>query len=397
MKKISVFGDLMCEPSLLKASKKKDGTYDFSPVFSQIKPMIAESDFCIGNLEFPMAGKDAKYTDTFVEFNTPDSYAIAVKDAGFDLVATVNNHTLDRGWDGAVRTLKVLDEIGLDHTGNFYSKDDRKEAFYFELEGKKYAVISYTYSCNLHLPVGDERIGAINLLRDMEMPTYTPEIYKKMNSWVEKVFKGVKEETQAQIRRVVGLPPVIIRGDDSMVADMVAPYMANLKADVEKAKENADCVIAYLHLGGQFNIEPGVFSKFVMNEITKMGVDMVIASHSHLVQRAEMINGVPCAYSIGNVTMCPWSPLMVKEVLPDYAIVLHLYVEEGKIVKTTFSIIKGVEKKGEQLVSYPVDVLYEKKGTDKKQLEEDVKVIYKQFLCKELTEEIIRKEYPFEV
>lgn len=395
MKKISIFGDIMCEPSVLKAARKKDGSYEFSGIFEYLLPMISESDYCIGNLEFPLAGKDAKYTDTFVEFNAPDEFAVAVKNAGFDLISTINNHTLDRGFDGMVRTLKVLDEIGLDHTGNYLPEKGREEAFYFELDGVKFAVICYTYNTNTKLDENDPNMQYLNLLHAMKMPNYMPEIYEKMNSWVEKTFKGIKEEHQATIRKLVGLPAVVIRADDFMDMPLVDPYIEKFVADIKKAKQKADYVICYPHVGGQFNDVPGEFTEHVMENATKAGADIVIASHSHLVQGTKDINGVFCAYSIGNVSMSPNSSIVVKECLPDYGIVMHLYFDGKTLAKKTFSIIKGVEKKGKLLKSYPIDLLYSltKKEKDKKKLLEHVKKVYLTFTGKELKGEVIQKEY----
>ena len=55
MKKITFFGDIMCEPSVLKAAKKgKD--YDFGFVFEGVRSLLKNTDCRIGNLETPMAG-----------------------------------------------------------------------------------------------------------------------------------------------------------------------------------------------------------------------------------------------------------------------------------------------------------------------------------------------------
>ena len=62
MIKISILGDIMCEPLLLKAAKK-GGSYDFSGVFENVKELLSESDYVIGNLETPLAGKEAKYVN----------------------------------------------------------------------------------------------------------------------------------------------------------------------------------------------------------------------------------------------------------------------------------------------------------------------------------------------
>ena len=95
--KITLLPDIMCEPPVLKAAKRRGGKYDFCGVFAHTKELIGESDYVIGNLETPLAGKEAGYTNTHICFNAPDEYADALIDAGVDLVSTANNHTFDRG------------------------------------------------------------------------------------------------------------------------------------------------------------------------------------------------------------------------------------------------------------------------------------------------------------
>ena len=128
--KLTVLGDIMCELSVLKAAKKGK-TYDFNWCFDGVRDLLKKSDYRICNLETPMAGEEAGYSKNFICFNAPDTYADAIKNAGFDLVATANNHTFDRGYDGLVRTIQVLDDKPyLDYfskggsIANFMSKTD---------------------------------------------------------------------------------------------------------------------------------------------------------------------------------------------------------------------------------------------------------------------------------
>ena len=93
--------------------------------------------------------------------------------------------------------------------------------------------------------------------------------------------------------------------------------------------------------------------------------------------------------------MCPYAATIIKEHLPDYGLVAHLYMNGNEIEKTTFSIIKGVQKKGDKLVSWPVDELYKTltKDKDKKKLERDVRQVYKYAMGKDIEGEVFQKEY----
>ena len=393
--KITVIGDIMCEPPVLKTSKRKDGSYNFDGVFTHLRNLLLESDYVIGNIEFPLGGKEVGYTDTFFKFNAPDSFADAVKNAGIDMVSVINNHTLDRGADGMYRTLRVLEEKGIPYTGAFLPEVGHKEAEYFEVDGVKFALVAYTYVTNEKYSKNDAHLANMNVLRPHEIPTYTPDVRKRYYTWVDRKFPKVKYENRALIKQLVGLPATIARADDYVDFFESEPYIDKFVADIKQAKENADFVIAYPHVGGQFNVEPGSFSKYCMYSAVKAGADAVLASHSHMVQKAEIVNGIPCAYSLGNINMSPNSRIIIKKHLPDYGIAFHLYMENKKIEKVTFSILKGIEKKGEQISSWPVDELYAntKSKRQKRKLEKHIRQVYKYVTEKDIEGEIVRREY----
>ena len=401
--KISILGDIMCEPSILNGAKKRFG-FDFNPMFENIKPLLSEADYVIANFESPLAGEDAQYTHSYYKFNAPDEYAQAVKNAGINLVSTANNHTFDRGMAGMIRTLKALDEIGLGHTGSYAPGEKREGAYYFEIKGTRFALVAYTYSTNWDDGEGDERNvicegeyeGTVNLLLDQKASVYLPGVWRGDDK-IDNFFKPFipDEEKRGRIKMWLGKDGNYARADDNLNPQEMAPYMEKLTTDIKEAKENADIVIAYPHVGGQFNEKPGAITRYVVDRCIKAGADAVLAGHSHCIHKAEMKGDVPTAYSLGNFSMSPISSLIVKERLPAYGLCVHLYVEDKKIVKTTFSILKAVEKRGKLLVSYPVDVLYNKLKS-KKEREEllcEVKQIYKTIKDCEIDGEIIKKEY----
>ena len=393
--RITLFGDIMCEPAVLEGAKQANGSYDFSAMFAKVKPMFEASDYVIGNLEFPLAGEENDgYTKSYYVFNGPDSYAQAVKDAGVDLVSTINNHTLDRGPEGMLQTLKALDQIGLPHTGHFDPKKGREEAFYFEVDGTKFALIAYTYATNKKIPEDHELLPMMNLLRPQGTPIYTPEVTAKMKNWVDKVFKKKKLEKRARIKKMLGMYPTLPRADDYLDEDGAAPYVAQFQEDIRKAKEKADFVIFYPHTGGQYNLNPGKFSEYMMQKGLEAGADAVMAAHSHMLQKVALVGDVPMIWSLGNFSMSPSNAFFVDQMLPEYGIAVHLYFDGSKLEKTTLSILKAVEKKGELLVSWPVDALHKTLNKcQQKKLEKDVKKVLSWLFEGKYQGPVIQEEY----
>src|SRR5699024_5209166 len=139
--KLSFVGDIMCEKPLLKASKKKNDSYDFNLVFKHMKESFSQADYMVGNLETVCAGREYGYTDHIYNCNTPDNIIEAIKNSGIDMVTTANNHCLDRGIEGLKRTNNLLDKYGIDHTGTFNSRQDREKLLVKDIGGIKIAFL----------------------------------------------------------------------------------------------------------------------------------------------------------------------------------------------------------------------------------------------------------------
>ena len=100
---ISVVGDLMCHSTQFEYARVGKDSFDFAPVYRQVKKYLSSSDFTFGNFETVTAGKENGGYTGYPFFNTPASYISALKDAGFDLLVTSNNHSLDRGEKGMLK------------------------------------------------------------------------------------------------------------------------------------------------------------------------------------------------------------------------------------------------------------------------------------------------------
>ena len=394
----------MCEPPVLKAARRRGGKYDFSGVFAHAKKLIGESDYVIGNLETPLAGKDAGYTDTHVCFNAPDEYADALIDAGVDLISTANNHTFDRGFEGMERTIRVLDQKGLAHTGSYLRGEERPEAYYFEKDGIKIAVIAYTYGTNyggsgMRCLAEGEYEGTVNLLSPQKSGIYLPGEYRSQDR-VDRIFKRlpfIKDPNVAgKLKKAIGMTATYSRHDDRLDGKTDNAYIDKMQRDIRTAKEKADLVLFYPHVGGQFNVKPGAFTEFVFEKAIEAGADAVIGTHSHIPQKFEWKNSVPCAYCLGNFNMNPRSYLAMPEILTDYGYALHFYIEEKRIIKVTFSMMKNYVDKDGQISSYPIDELYSslKSEKQKKKFEAEIRYLYGRVTGKILdVNSIVQREY----
>ena len=98
---ISVQGDLlMHQPVFITC--QKDGVYNFESLFRYCRELISSYDYALANLETTFGGDKYKYQGN-PEFNCPDPLAESVREAGYDMLLTANNHAADTRSDGIVR------------------------------------------------------------------------------------------------------------------------------------------------------------------------------------------------------------------------------------------------------------------------------------------------------
>ncbi len=204
------------------AYNKNTKSYDYEDGFKFIKPVINEYDIKVANLEVTLAGKPYK---GYPQFSAPDELAQTLVSTGFNLILTANNHSCDRGAKGVIRTLDVLDELGVAHTGTFRNQAERDKTYPLMIEqnGMKVAMLNYTYGTN-----------------------------------------GLKVN-----------PPLIVNYIDSAV----------IRKDIEKAKSlNADYIVCNMHWGKEYLHLPDSYQKKWEAFCYEVGADMVIGGHPHTVQ-----------------------------------------------------------------------------------------------------------------
>lgn len=268
-------GDLMCHDVQFERAKTKDG-YDFTPCYAPVKDILSAADFTIGNLETTLPGPKVCCTG-YPTFGSPDEYAQAVKDAGFDFVTTSNNHSMDKGWEGVKRTLEVLDTLGLHHTGTYLSQEDQDSIRIYDIKGTKVAILAYTYGTN-YIPLPTGKPWAVNMIDDHK----------------------VVEEVPAA--RAAG----------------------------------AELVLVIYHFGKEYRHHPDQYQKNAVDRAVKAGADLVIGGHPHVLQpvdfyqtdsTATLKEGV-VAWSLGNFISNQSAHPRRSSIILEIEITRHLETDE---------------------------------------------------------------------
>lgn len=120
-------------------------------------------------------------------------------------------------------------------------------------------------------------------------------------------------------------------------------FLERVLEKVHKAKEVADIVVAYPHVGGQYNPSPGFYTRFIIDSLKEAGADIIVANHPHTSLRCERLdNGVFCAYALGNLAFTPDVGFFLDNVLAEFGIVLHFYWDEStkRLIKLTFNVTR---------------------------------------------------------
>lgn len=236
-------GDAMQHKAQIDAASRGGGVYDYSDCFKALSPYISDADYAVVNLETPLGGEP--YSG-YPCFSAPDSYLDALTDAGFDMMLTANNHTLDKRDRGLVRTLDKLDERNVTHLGTYRNAAERDSVLpmIVDIAGFKVGFLNYTYGTN-----------------------------------------GITLSSDAVV--------------DYIDRDKMARDIARTRSC------GAELVAVCVHWGLEYQLLPSPAQRQLADFLVEQGVDMIIGGHPHVIQPMEMRrradgSNVVVVYSLGN-------------------------------------------------------------------------------------------------
>lgn len=155
--KMKIVGNILCEEEILKSAYNKEkNEYDFSPIFSNIKDFITDSDITIGNLETNF------YNENYTSYNSPKSLINVVKELKMGAVNIANNQNLAYGIDGLILTKRNFIDENIDTYGTSIGEDDNN-FLVKEVNGIKIAFLSYITKIDEGIELTEENSKYINL------------------------------------------------------------------------------------------------------------------------------------------------------------------------------------------------------------------------------------------
>ena len=231
--------------------------YDFKPMITYIKEKVQNYDLAYYNQETILGGTEIGLSD-YPTFNSPYETADAMLDAGFNLVSTATNHTLDRGSQAVINSRKYWDkQEDVLAVGSYTSFEEQDEIQIREKNGITYTMLNYTYGTNgIPVPEGQEYL---------------------VNVWPTDLYINDPErDTEYQA------------------------YKEKVKEDIAKVRDKVDVLIVAMHCGIEYTTEPSAYQKDEAEFLASQGVDIVIGTHPHVLEPVEWIDDTIVFYSLGN-------------------------------------------------------------------------------------------------
>lgn len=221
--KILAMGDMIFHQPIVKNYRSND-SYDFTPIFNNISSDINEADLAIANFEGSVNSNRKLFG--FPLFNFPKETIYSLKNVGFDLLSTANNHALDTGLDGIAETISHINESGMKNFGTL--AEDGDKGIIVEKNGIKIGLISFTDTLN----------GMDSLMRGKEYSVNT--------------------------------------------------FAQDVKSNIQNLKDNSDIVIVYPHWGNEYQLVPNDRQIYLKTILQEAGADIILGSHPHVLQKYEV-------------------------------------------------------------------------------------------------------------
>lgn len=195
------------------------------------------ADLSIVNLENPLTRSTLNNTNQQQKSIVNPSYVKALTSGGVDIVNLANDHTLGYEQKGLLETIETLKDAGIHSLGAGKTKKEARRPKIIEVKGQKIAYLNYY---------------------DTDIQPTAPSV--NVNS----------------------------RNKD------------RISSDIQNLREQVDWIIVNYHWGVELSEYPGDWQIDMARMTIDQGADLVVGHHPKVLQGAEIYQGRPIVYSLGN-------------------------------------------------------------------------------------------------
>lgn len=396
--KLTFVGDVLMDGIMAKDLdnyRGADGKLDFHPTFEPMRNLFEKADFVLANLETPITDKEEEYTSKRFQFGTAYEFAEALHDVGIDYVSTANNHCLDRGVPGLITTVRCLDQIGLLHSG-VDCPGQKKKRLIADVGGLKIGILSYTYGTNAfsnktYLGMGKNR-KLVNLIQEQEgavdhFDPFLRYIRKRPRGFAARLRKWLLRHAYPEN---AGKPVYELTTFGAYRRHLLLRELRDMR------RLGAHMTAIYLHVGGQYNVEPSYLTRKTIQWLQKKKCNIIIGNHEHVVHGSEwnLSENQVSTYAIGNFLGSAGIEHAPYDRYAEYSIAVHTYldVEKKALSKVTFSVLAARRNEQGTYEVWPVaDLIRQASPDDARKLTEDCFAVAKLFSGQSFAE--ISEEY----
>jgi poly-gamma-glutamate synthesis protein (capsule biosynthesis protein) len=238
---IVAVGDNLFSEEMIRPGKS--GSFDFAPLYAEIKPIVEKADIAFVNQETVLVGKG--YSG-YPRFGTPQEVGHALAAAGFDVVNQATNHAMDKEAEAVYATLDFWDSYpAIACLGIHRSLEMRDRQVIIEKNNMKVGFLSYTYGTN-----------------GLPLPAAKPYLVSLINT-------------------------------------------VRMAKEIDALRPNCDVLVVSMHWGAEYRQSHNAQQEQLARFLADHGVDIIIGHHPHVLEDAGYIGRKDggrtfCAYSLGN-------------------------------------------------------------------------------------------------
>ena len=161
----------------------------------------------------------------YPSFRSPTAFAVALKAAGFDVLTTANNHTLDGGASGVRYTSAYLGRLGIAHAGS-----DNHRWVVVRRKGIRIAILPYTYGTNgIRSPYAGavSRISLLQIRRDIASARKASDFVVVYLHWGAEYSTRPEASTRKFAHQVIDAGADLILGSHPHVVRPIERYLGH--------------------------------------------------------------------------------------------------------------------------------------------------------------------------